>query len=124
MVLLLTLPVGAYVAGSVLAGQEPLPDRRAPVVVDDPTGPATGSPAGPGRTESPGTDDDRDVGDDGSDNRGRGEGEDRQARDDDVDIIRPEPEDIDDDGDDGPDGDRDDRGTGGGSSDDGGGDED
>ncbi len=115
VVVLLTLPVGAYVTGSLVGSQADLPDRRAPVVIDDPqttppspTSKSTGrpdssdrptaTPDAPPPSSSPG----------GSSNDSDGSGSDDGGKDGEVQVIRPEPDDLDDrDGDDDGDGDDD-----------------
>ena len=94
VVLLLTLPVGAYVAGSLAGPRVELPDQRPPVLVDDPDPVAS---SGSGRpSESPrggnrgGQDDDEDR--DGRDDDRRDDDDD-----DDVRVVRPDPDDLDDD---------------------------
>ena len=102
VVVLLTLPVGAYVTGSLVGSQADLPDRRAPVVIDDPqttppspTSKSTGrpdssdqptaTPDGPPSSSSPG----------GSSNDSDDGGKDDGGKDDEVQVIRPEPDDLD-----------------------------
>lgn len=104
--LLLTLPVGAYVAGTLVASQADVPIERAPIVIRDS---ATGSagPSTPAETMSPRptarpTDKENDgpdgKGDDDDDSSGPGGGDD--DGDDDVRVVRPSPDDIEDDDDD------------------------
>jgi hypothetical protein len=116
VVALLALPVGAYVAGGLTGSQADLPDQRPPVQVADPrqqpepSTTMTGGPSDPGD----GRDDDNrgdDRGDDRDDDRGSGsdDGGERgdDGDDDEVRIVRPELQDLDDD-----DGDDDDTGDG------------
>lgn len=79
VVLLLALPVGAYVTGSLAGTQGDLPDHLDPVVVEDP------SPTGKTPTPAPSRKPDR-------------EDDDRDDRDerDDVVVVRPDPDDLDD----------------------------
>ena len=58
--LVLTLPVGAYVAGTLVSSQANVPDRRAPVVISDNPSPG----AAPSADQSPGDDHADDHGDD------------------------------------------------------------
>ena len=84
--LLLTLPLGAYITGTLVASQADMPQDRAPVVVDSPpseTPPTTPAPP-PSPTRSPGDDRGDDHDDDHDD-------------DDDVRVIRPTPREVDDD---------------------------
>lgn len=99
--LLLTLPLGAYITGTLVASQADMPSERAPVVLDatpSDVGSATPPPASEPATPRPSTtrspDDD---GDDDDDGRGRGRG---RGGDDEVEPVRPTPRDVDDDGDD------------------------
>ena len=66
VVALLTLPMGAYVVGSLVGSQAPLPDQRRPLVIVDEQ---SGSPTGPRDRDSQQGDDrpqkDRDTDDDG-----------------------------------------------------------
>jgi len=103
----LVLPMGAFVAGSLAASSADEPAPRETIVIrDSPT--RTASPGGTG-TPSPG----HDAGDDhGGDRRGDHSG------DDDVVVIIPSPDDLDDHGDDdGRDGDLADDSSGHGSDD-------
>ena len=95
--LLVTLPVGAYVAGTLVASQADMPAQRAPVVITDQPSPARSAGPDPrsGQSSSPSprpsatrSDDDRD------DDRGDDHGGDR---DDDLEEVRPTPRDVDDD---------------------------
>jgi hypothetical protein len=119
VVLLLTLPVGAYVAGGLAGPRAELPDRRPPVLVEDPAPVASSGSSTPSESPSDGVPAGRD-GDEGRDGRG---GDDD---DDDVRVVRPDPDDLDDDQDDDRDDDRDDHGDDAGDDhgDDGGGDDD
>ncbi|RYU09492.1 hypothetical protein [Nocardioides iriomotensis] len=95
VVLLLALPVGAYVTGSLAGAPADLPDRLEPVVVQDPSSGDTAPE--PSHSEGPrndGATGDRD--DDRDDRDGRDEGDDR----DEVEVVRPDPDDLDDDSDD------------------------
>lgn len=109
VVMLLALPVGAYVTGSLAGSQADLPDRLTPVVVEDPQPSAPSTP-----DPTPGTSPRATPGGDGDDDR-RGEGRrgddgrGDDGDDDEVQVIRPEPDDVgDDDRDDGRDDDTDD----------------
>jgi len=102
VVALLTLPVGAYVTGSLVGSQADLPDRRAPVVIDDPqttppspTSKSTGRPDSSGRpTATP------DAPPTSSSPGGSSNDSDDGGKDGEVQVIRPEPDDLDDDLDD------------------------
>jgi len=100
--LLLTLPLGAYIAGTLMSSQVDMPAERTPVVIDGspvaetsgsagtvPSRPPKPSPS-PSATHSPGDDDDDD------DRSGHGRGGDDDDDDDDVRVIRPTPRDLDD----------------------------
>ena len=76
VVLLLALPVGAYVTGSLAGTQGDLPDHLDPVVVEDPS-PTGQMPTPPPSRKPDGEDDDRDERDD-------------------VVVVRPDPDDLDD----------------------------
>lgn len=105
--LLLTLPVGAYVAGTLVASQADVPTERAPIVMRDSSSGSAG-PSTPAETNSPRptarpTDKENDgpdgKGDDDDDSSGPdGDGDD--DADDDVRVVRPSPDDIEDDDDD------------------------
>lgn len=82
--LLLTLPVGAYVAGTLISSQASPPAERAPIVVTGESNPDRGgSDASTPRTAPRPTDDPTGTADDDPDW-------------DDVEDVVPEPEDIDD----------------------------
>jgi len=81
--LLLTLPLGAYVTGTLVASRVDAPVTRVPVVLD--SGAPTGTPGPPDARPSTGPDD-----------NGRGD-DDRWDDDDDVRVVRPTPHDVDDD---------------------------
>lgn len=97
--LLLTLPLGAYIAGTLVSSQVDMPAERVPVVVSgspmpepttDPAAPLSGTQTktprpSPSATSSP-DDDDR---------SGHGRGGDDDD-DDDVRVVRPTPRDLDD----------------------------
>jgi hypothetical protein len=93
VVALLTLPVMAYVTGSLVGAQTELPAERAPVVIGDPlqTEPQQtlrGRPGGPDEPRE--SDDPRDPGHGGASD---------DHSDDGVSVVRPEPRDLDDDAD-------------------------
>jgi hypothetical protein len=98
--MLLTLPLGAYITGTLVASQAEMPSERAPVVIEDAPSPtvtvtATPSPSpdsGKGRKNQ-----DRDDDDDDDD---RDDWDDDDDSDDRVRVIRPTPRDVDDDNDD------------------------
>lgn len=103
--LLLTLPLGAYVAGTLVASQADIPDERDVVVVESSTtqGPSTAQPSGTpsGRPDDDRTDRPDDKGGVRDHDRNDDKGGDRDDDDDaDVRVIRPTPHDVDDDGDD------------------------
>ncbi len=105
VVALLTVPVGAYVAGSLAAARTDLPAERPPILIDEGflTEPATTiSPnPRPDRSPSPG---------EGSPGGPRQEDDDVAGEvDDGVTVVRPDPDDLDDEGNR-----DDDRGTGDG----------
>ena len=116
--LLLTLPVGAYVTGTLVAADPGLPAERRPIVISD----ASADQAPPGGPATSGARPDRGSGsagqgDDDGDDQGRGRG--RGGDDDEVEVVRPSPDDIDDHDDDaGRDDDRDDDRSGDGDDDD------
>lgn len=86
VVLLLALPVGAYVTGSLTGAPADLPDRLEPVVVQDPSSEDTAPE--PSTSDRPGTD-------------GTPGGRDHDdGRDENVEVVRPDPDDLDDDSDD------------------------
>jgi hypothetical protein len=95
VVLLLALPVGAYVTGSLAGAPADLPDRLEPVVVQDPASKDNAPEPSPSKAPpADGTPGDRD-----------GDGDQDDARDDrdegdDVEVVRPDPDDLDDDSDD------------------------
>jgi len=99
LALLLTLPLGAYIAGTLVASQTDMPPTRVPVVLE-------GSPSEsvlptPSRTPrpSPSSDPTRnrdDPGDDDHDSRGDDDGRKDGDGDDEVRVIRPTPRDVDD----------------------------
>lgn len=94
--LLLTLPLGAYIAGTLVASQAAMPSERAPIVIEtttattpsaSPTTPAPSRTPRPAPTAPSASDDhDDDSGIDDSDDRVR--------------VVRPSPHDVDDDHDD------------------------
>ena len=96
VVLLLALPVGAYVTGSLAGAPADLPDRLEPVVVQDPSSGDTAPEPSPseGPRDGGATGDREDA--DRDDRDGRDEGDDR----DEVEVVRPDPDDLDDDSDD------------------------
>ena len=92
LALLLTLPLGAYITGTLVASQTDMPQERAPVVIDSrPTESPTVTPTSPEPSRSPddkgGDREDRD--DDRDDDSGHG-------GDDDARVVRPTPRDVDD----------------------------
>jgi hypothetical protein len=96
--LLLTLPLGAYIAGTLVASQVDMPPERAPVVIE--ASPAESPAATPANSPSPSpsrSPDDETSGhgddDDDDDRSGSGHGDD----DDDVRIVRPTPREVDED---------------------------
>lgn len=98
-VALLTLPVMAYVTGSMVGARSELPAQREPVVIGDrmdvePRQTIESEPARPRPDDSNDRNDRNDGGDGGSDD----------ADDDSVSVVRPQPRDIDDDADDRDDG--------------------
>ena len=101
---LLTLPVMAYVTGSMVGARSELPAQRDPVVIGDRMDVA---PQQTIKSEPPrrGDQDDRDDGQDDRDD----DGDDT----DDVSVVRPQPREIDDDADDRDDGPDDDSGDDG-----------
>jgi len=132
--LLLTLPIGAYVTGSLVASEAEMPSERTPIVISDvPSDEASNSKRpdssekekSPGKAQSPAIpnppasdDDDGGVGGTGGGDDGvapGGGGDDGDAGDDDggVKVVRPTPQDLG--------GDDDDYQGGGDDSDDGGG---
>ena len=96
---LLTLPVMAYVTGSMVGARSELPAQREPVVIGDrmDVAPQQTIESEPPRRGDPDDSDDRD--DDGDD-----------TDDDSVSVVRPQPREIDDDADDRDDGPDDDSG--------------
>ncbi len=87
--LLLTLPLGAYITGTLVASQTDMPQERAPVVIDSrPTESPTATPSPPEPSRSP---DDK-----GGDRKDRDD-DSGHGGDDDVRVIRPTPRDVDDD---------------------------
>lgn len=94
--LLLTLPLGAYIAGTLVASQATMPERRPAVVITQSaseTASTTPTPRpSPSRTPD-GRDDDRRGRDDDIDDRD-------DDGDDDVQVVRPTPREVDDDRDD------------------------
>lgn len=96
---LLTVPLGAYVAGTLVASQAEMPTRRVPVVLQGTSSSAGVTPAGTPRT-SPSSRPTHDPGgrrgnhDDSDDRRDDGE---RKADDDAVVVVRPTPHDVGDD---------------------------
>lgn len=130
--MLLTLPLGAYVAGTLAGAGTDMPTRRAPVVleVDDTTANRTPSPSPrPAGTRTPDRRTDDQGDDHGDDHGGRRDRDDRDEadddrddRDDDIPVVRPTPLGVDDDDDDRddrdePGDDRDDRDDDGGDDD-------
>ena len=88
LVCLVTLPVGVYVASAMRASTADAPDRREPIVIEQPA-PSSGSPDGlapSARPTSDPTDDDPDESDDPND----------EDDDDRVDTVHPSPDDVDD----------------------------
>ena len=104
MACLVTLPIGAYVAGAMLAARPDPPAQPTPIVVTDqtsttagtvtPVPDATGPPGSePSDAARTGSDRDRDDDRDADD----ADGEDRDAdddADDDVDTVNPRPDDV------------------------------
>jgi len=91
--LLLTLPLGAYITGTLVASQTDMPQERAPVVIDSrPTESPTATPTSPEPSRSPDDkgDDRKDRDDDRDDDSGHG-------GDDDIRVVRPTPREVDDD---------------------------
>lgn len=87
--LLLTLPLGAYITGTLVASQTDMPQERAPVVIDSrPTESPTASPTPPEPSRSP---DDK-----GGDRKDRDDDSGHDG-DDDVRVVRPTPREVDDD---------------------------
>jgi hypothetical protein len=117
---LLTLPVMAYVTGSMVGARSELPAQREPVVIGDRMDVA---PQQTIRSEPPrpADQDDRDARDNGDDRPDGGPADSDDSDDTDVSVVRPQPREIDDDADDRDDGPDDDTGDSG---DDSGGDED
>lgn len=100
VVALLTLPVMAYVTGSMVGARSDLPAQRAPVVIGDPMDvePQQTIETEPARPRPDDRDDDPD---DAEDRDGPDDGD---PDDDSVSVVRPQPRDIDDDADDRDDG--------------------
>ena len=101
LALLLTLPLGAYITGTLVASQADMPAQRETVVIeqspaDEATTPSTPTPRKTPRPKPPRERDDSDDRD--SDDRDR----------DDVRVVRPTPRDVDEDWDDDVDDDSDD----------------
>jgi hypothetical protein len=93
LAMLLTLPLGAYITGTLVASQTDMPQERAPVVIDSrPTESPTATPTPPAPSRSPDDNggDRKDRDDDRDDDSGHG-------GDDDVRVVRPTPRDVDDD---------------------------
>lgn len=90
--LLLTLPLGAYIAGTLVASQASMPAERRPVVIEATTSdtPSATPSRSPSRTPEPTPDD---HGGERSDDHGGGDDEH-------VDVVRPTPREVDDDHDD------------------------
>jgi hypothetical protein len=108
--LLLSLPPAAYVGGTLVSSQADMPTERAPVVLsptptlDEPTSPSA-RPDPDGRPNNGRAEDDR--GDDrrGEDGRSGGDQDaDDEGDENGFEIVRPEPEDFDDDRGEGDDG--------------------
>lgn len=91
--LLLTLPLGAYIAGTLVASQASMPAERRPVVIEATTSdtPSATPSRSPSRTPEPTPDD-----------HGGERGDDHGGGDDDesVHVVRPTPREVDDDHDD------------------------
>ena len=105
---LLTLPVMAYVTGSMVGARSELPAQREPVVIGDrmDVAPQQTIKSEPPRRNDQDDRDDRDDSDDGDDGRD-------DKDDDSVSVVRPQPREIDDDADDRDDGPDDDSGDDG-----------
>src|SRR5690606_35426616 len=98
--LLLTLPLGAYIAGTLVASQASMPEERAPIVVQSTPSSSTTTTT-PSRTPRPSAKptqgrtspapDDR-----GPDDSGHDDSDDRDDSDD-VKVVRPSPREVDDD---------------------------
>jgi len=101
---LLTLPVMAYVTGSMVGARSDLPAQREPVVIGDrmDVEPQQTIETEPARR--PGQDDPDDDPDDDSDDRGDDRDDGDDPDDDSVSVVRPQPREIDDDADDRDDG--------------------
>lgn len=109
---LLTLPVMAYVTGSMVGARSELPAQRDPVVIGDRMDVA---PQQTIESEPPrrGDQDGRDDRDDEPDDRDDSDDSDDDGDDDSVSVVRPQPREIDDDADDRDDGPDDDSGDDG-----------
>jgi hypothetical protein len=94
VVALLALPIGAYVTGTLVGSQADPPDRRAPIVVEDP-GPSQSPTPSPTDRPSPSPTDRPSSGDDADDRDG--DDDDDDDPDDDVEEVEPDIEDLDDD---------------------------
>lgn len=96
--LLLVLPLGAYITGTLVASQADVPTHRDPVVVDgtlsgtgsDPAATPSGAGMSPSASPSPRGDDDPDDPDDPDDS------DDSDDSDDEVRVIRPTPHEVED----------------------------
>lgn len=91
--LLLTLPLGAYIAGTLVASQADMPDQRPAVVISQ----ATSGTAGPSETARPSArpKPSPTASPDDSDDDSRDDSDD--SDDDDVRVVRPTPREVDDD---------------------------
>ena len=108
---LLTLPAGAYVTGTLVDSRADLPQERPPIVVDDSVDTEPGQTLTvrprPGEASSPDTDDGSSEGDrepGGDDDRSSADGGNRsgggaRGEDDDLQIVHPDPDELDDPGD-------------------------
>lgn len=92
--LLLTLPLGAYIAGTLVASQASMPPERRPVVIEATT-PSDGPSATPSRSpsRSPESTPDDHSGEGGE----HGHHGDDDGDDDSVTVVRPTPREVDDD---------------------------
>jgi hypothetical protein len=90
LVCLVSLPVGVYVASTLISSTADGPDRRAPIVIEQPA--SSGSTAGRSPSRRPTSD----ARDDDSDERGDGDRDDRDDRVDRVDTVNPSPDEVDD----------------------------
>lgn len=97
--LLLTLPLGAYIAGTLVASQASMPDERAPIVVESTPSSST-TTATPSRTPRPSPSRTTPTPDDRRSDDGRHDDSDDSGHDDDSDdvkVVRPSPREVEDD---------------------------